>query len=458
MPENETASLPPHSKLKGGRYVVEKMLGNGGFGITYRAADAHGNGLVTVKELFISGSQRRGSNVVPPSEYDRKAWSHKVDKYIEQARTIASLQHPGIVRIIDYFGENNTGYLVMKFIDGMTLKELVAERGGRLSESEALNYIYQAGDALAALHAAEVLHRDIRPSNIMCDRQGRVMLIDSGAARNFILDQTLTQTVIGTFDFTPPEQYRLRAHRSPASDIFSLAATCHYLIAGRPPNIDDRGMVLREELIRQSLFSVLVHALAEDPSARPQQTAGFISELKAVALSRSISPPPTLSPIPPTKLIPPTIDDGITYVEPAPMRAPTSPSPSAVPPSRPIPPSPNPYPVPSSRPSPVPPSRPIPSPNPYPMQDSQPGTTPSRPVPPSTPNLPKRTPPLIQQGTPATPPRISQPRHATQPQYRLVATPRRAKADQSLWILVIVGAVGILVAIICIILLLTVLK
>jgi serine/threonine protein kinase len=278
--------LAQGSKLQNGKYIIEEVLGEGGFGITYRATDALLGRTVAIKELYPEGSERKGELVTVPITYAEGRWRKAITDFLREARTLASLDYPGIVTVHDYFEENNTAYMVMRFIDGVDLVKLMIQRGGRLPEAEALRYISEVGEALSLLHARGVLHRDIKPSNILVNRQGHAVLVDFGAAREFITNQAITHTVIASYGFAPPEQFHARARRGPYTDVYSLAATCYYLLTGTLPTQE----AVEEGQIRPELRAALEHAMAYNPEQRPQDVSTFVAELQGRI------PPPVIGP------------------------------------------------------------------------------------------------------------------------------------------------------------------
>ncbi len=271
-----TGPLTQGSKLQNGKYVVGELLGQGGFGITYRATDTLLGRIVAIKELYPEGSERKGENVTVPLTYTEGRWSKAIGDFLREARTLASLDHPDIVAVYDYFEENNTAYMVMRFIDGVDLVKVMVQRGGRLSEAEAISYISEVGAALSVLHARGVLHRDIKPSNILVNRQGRAVLVDFGAAREFTTNQAITHTVVASYGFAPPEQFHARALRGPFTDVYSLAATCYYLLTGSLPTRE----AIEDQQIRPQVRVALEHAMAYNPEQRPPDVATFLAELQ----------------------------------------------------------------------------------------------------------------------------------------------------------------------------------
>jgi len=198
------------------RYSIQKTLGQGGFGITYLAYDQKLEQEVCIKELFISGNSTRGSNMTVQSQGTAEfSFADFVQRFIKEARQLAKFKHPNIVRVIDIFQENNTAYTVMEYVNGGTLKEKI-QREGVLEEKTAMGLINQLLDAVEAVHAEGMLHRDIKPDNILVTPEGRVVLIDFGSAREFAEGKTTSQTAMITPGYAPPEQYSERAKEDPS--------------------------------------------------------------------------------------------------------------------------------------------------------------------------------------------------------------------------------------------------
>jgi parallel beta-helix repeat protein len=285
-------SLPLGTKLFGGKYSVGKVLGQGGFGITYMGADTVLSRPVAIKELFPEGCQRNGTTVqptrIPPSDF-----SSMKQKFLDEARLLASLNHPGIVKVYDFFEENNTAYMVMEYLRGKSLAKLVEERGGALSEKEAVGYILKVCEALDVVHKAGYLHRDIKPENIIVCEDGRVVLIDFGAARAYMAGKTGRMTVILTPGFAPLEQYAEQAKRGAYTDIYALGATLYYLLTGQVPvSAADRfsgvelksvreinGRVSRQ--VEEAVMKAMAMRVEMRVEERPQSVEEFVKLLTA---------------------------------------------------------------------------------------------------------------------------------------------------------------------------------
>lgn len=229
--------LQPGTFLQDGRYQIVGVIGQGGFGITYKALQPALDRYVAIKEFFMKKlCEREGdtSRVTVPTESAREEAGVYRAKFLKEARTIASFTHPNIVRIHDIFEENNTAYYVMEFIGGGSLSAV-----GALPQERALGYIRQIGSALQYMHEHKTMHLDVKPGNIMLRADGTAVLIDFGISKHYdAADGETSRTPVGiSKGYAPAEQYREGGVStfSPASDVYSLAATLYKLLTGITP-------------------------------------------------------------------------------------------------------------------------------------------------------------------------------------------------------------------------------
>lgn len=275
-----TVGLPLPTLLNAGHYRVDRLLSVGGLSLIYHGMDIKLNRPVAIKELFPFGSRREGLQVVPSPSYDVDEWQRARDEYVEEAQTVASFDHPGVVDVYDYFVENNTAYMVMKFISGETLEQYTVRRGGRLPEAEAKDFIRQVGEALQQLHGKQppIYHRDIKPRNIMVTGQNRAVLIDFGGTREYMTEMVGFAETRFSPGYYAPEQLDLAnpAPPRPSSDVFSLAATLYYLLTGSDPYAANFSP---PKPASESTRKAVMHALRHDPDKRTATVRAFLNEL-----------------------------------------------------------------------------------------------------------------------------------------------------------------------------------
>ncbi|MUG96849.1 protein kinase [Scytonema sp. UIC 10036] len=281
--------LSPGTRLVGGTYIINKVLGQGGFGITYLANDSKLQRSVAIKELFPRMFvTRQGKQVSLRSSTQPSDYEYLKKRFIEEAHALSRFNHPGIVNVYAVFEENNTAYITMEFLNGKTLQKLVKEQG-KLPEKQAIAYIEKIGEALTIVHQANLLHRDIKPDNIIVTDNGRVVLIDFGAARAFVADKTQQMTAIYTDGYAPLEQYASKARTGPYTDIYALGATLYYLLTGKEPvSSPNRNCGVELPSVRKlnpevsdTVAHVVMQAMEMKYEQRPQSVRDFLSKLVA---------------------------------------------------------------------------------------------------------------------------------------------------------------------------------
>ncbi len=228
--------LPPGTYLYNGKYVIEKKIGEGGFGITYKALQTGLNRKVCIKEYFLAGKCMRNTRAKTVYSIGNNGDTYEKyrQSFLEEAKMLASLSHSNIVEVIDIFDENGTSYMVMPFIIGKSLESIV-ETQGKLSYPDAVNYIAQITDAVGYIHEQHLLHRDIKPANIMITPDYKAILIDFGAARKFEQDKTQRHTAMLTHGYAPPEQYSDLSRKGAYTDIYAIGATLYFVLTGKVP-------------------------------------------------------------------------------------------------------------------------------------------------------------------------------------------------------------------------------
>lgn len=215
-----------------GRYRLDKVLGQGGFGRTFLGYDQLLHRLVVIKELFPSGSQYLAEVVQPPQNFTPENFERLKERFTTEARQLAKFKSDHIVQVLDVFTEHGTAYIVMEHLRGCTLAQYLVG-GGQLSPKDALVLAWQLGNTLAALHEAGVLHLDIKPANVMLTEQGQAVLIDFGAA-SALESETRSQTSVQfTPQFAPPELFGVSQALTARTDLYSLAATLMFALSGQ---------------------------------------------------------------------------------------------------------------------------------------------------------------------------------------------------------------------------------
>jgi serine/threonine protein kinase len=321
-------AIKPGTTLQGGKYKIEKVLGQGGFGITYKAQNTTMGIPVVVKEFQPSGSVRVGMSVRPPATYGAKEFAEARSRFADEARVVArlTLATPSahIVRVYDVFTENDTEYYTMEFLEGKPLQSLI-EKGGVLSESQVLQITREVVDALALVHGSNLLHRDIKPDNIMMVQRGAV-LIDFGSAREIAGGARVS--IIVTPGYAPLEQYASEARRGPFTDVYALSGTLQFALTGKEPvAATDRASGVKQPTARElnpkvskAFSDVLEKAMKMKVDDRPQTAQAFLALLEQTQGKKSapqptvrVSPPtpppspPPASPTPPPYVSPPVV-------------------------------------------------------------------------------------------------------------------------------------------------------
>jgi len=221
------------------RYVIGRVLGQGGFGITYLAWDSVEKRKVAVKEYFpqaIASRSPGASQAISVSERVREHFNYGLQRFIEEAGVLALFrEHPCVVSVFDLLQAEGTGYLVMEYLEGMTLRDYLAGKGQRLPYDLTSKIMQPVMDALRDVHAHRVLHRDVSPDNILLTTSKKVKLIDFGAARFAVSERSQSLSVILKPGYAPEEQYRQRGQQGPWTDVYATAATIYRCVTGAPP-------------------------------------------------------------------------------------------------------------------------------------------------------------------------------------------------------------------------------
>ncbi|MBL1141510.1 MAG: SUMF1/EgtB/PvdO family nonheme iron enzyme [Proteobacteria bacterium] len=281
-------------------YTIKKILGQGGFGITYLAEDTNLNQLVAIKEFLpIEMAVRDQSSSVHPVSGDYgEQFEWGLDRFMSEAQTLAKFKHPNIVRVFTVFPENNTAYMVMEYEHGKGMDELLKNKK-TLSEDQLKAIINPILDGLKLVHENGFIHRDIKPANIFIREDGSPVLLDFGSARQSFGQQTRTLTTMVSPGFAPFEQYVSKSDKQgPWTDIYGLGATMYRAIIGRSPaeamersegllHNDFDALItttdMKPEGYSSSLLSAIDHALAFKPENRPQSISEWQAEINGTA-------------------------------------------------------------------------------------------------------------------------------------------------------------------------------
>jgi len=350
-PNNSTAdALPSGTRFQKYDFEIGEVLGQGGFGITYQAQDAGLHRDVAIKEFFPHGCVRRGHEVQPGGALTAASYAAAKQKFLEEARALARFSHRNIVNVLTLFEGNNTAYMVMEYLKGKTLQQLVEARGA-LPEHEAVRHIAQVGEALSVVHQANLIHRDINPQNIIVCDDGRAVLIDFGLnkelekASGYGTRKLTSTTSFGTSGYAPPEQYGRQGQVGEYTDIYALGATLYYLLTGEvPTEAVDRlqGATLAppdlvNARVSGTVSKAVLRAMELKGDQRPQTVGEFLKLLTDSLLPIRPSVPSSQSPatrpipqpsLPPKQLIALPNPPVRTPVPTIPPRAPTTPRPT----------------------------------------------------------------------------------------------------------------------------------
>lgn len=273
------------------RYIVGRVLGQGGFGITYLAFDTQLQAKVAVKEYMPNEIATRieGTTVSVAMETKADDFTYGAERFQEEARTLAKfIGHPNIAGVSSYFDANDTSYFVMDYIEGVSFKNYIANNGGRVSVEETLNVMIPVLRALTAVHAEGFIHRDVTPDNIYISKDGNVKLLDFGSARYSIGDKSKSLDVILKVGYAPKEQYIRRGRQGPYTDVYSCAACFYAALTGvLPPESLER--LDQDELVPVSqagidipdwLDRAILKGLAVQPEDRFQSAAEFLDAIE----------------------------------------------------------------------------------------------------------------------------------------------------------------------------------
>jgi serine/threonine protein kinase len=276
--------------------VLEGVLGQGGFGITYKGRDTRLNRTVALKEFFpqAQGCLRLGTTVHPSGGITVGEFHEERNKFLEEGQRLAQFQHSSIVKVFSLFEENNTAYMVMEFLKGKTLLKMV-EESGPLEERVLVPFIEQIAGALGLVHETNVIHRDIKPENVIVTTDNRAVLVDFGTAREFAAGKTRKMTTMLTPGYAPLEQYGQHARFGVFTDIYALGATTYHLLTGQVPiqatdraaGVDLAAPRRLNNRISRQVSDAVMWAMEMHVAKRPQSAADFVQAMRGARSASS---------------------------------------------------------------------------------------------------------------------------------------------------------------------------
>lgn len=277
------------TSLQGGKYRIESVLGQGGFGITYLATHTMLGSKVAIKEFFFKDCCERmdgGTTMSVPTKSNMEIVERFKSKFIKEAQTVFQLKHDNIVRIYDIFEENSTAYYVMEYIDNGSLSDVI-KKEGRMDEARVLKYTHQIALALGYIHDHNVLHLDVKPANILLRKDDTVVLIDFGVSKRYDESggQTSTTPAGISKGYAPIEQYKQGGLQSfaPCTDIYSLGATMYKMLTGTTPpeasDVAEDGLPQMPSCISVSTRKAVIEAMKPRKKDRPQSITAFLAML-----------------------------------------------------------------------------------------------------------------------------------------------------------------------------------
>lgn len=293
--DGDVLTLPAGTVLHG-RYLLGRVLGHGGFGVTYLARDGELDARVAIKEYLPRGEATRnrdGSTVRPRSPGERDSFVQGLESFLKEARALAQLRkEPNVVTVYDVFPANGTGYMVMEYLDGMTAEDLLRRNQGRLSEADALRIALPVLDALRASHARGIIHRDIKPANIYVTKEGPVFLLDFGEARYVTGAATRSVSAVLTEGFAPPEQYVRSTPQDWSVDVYAVGATLWRMMSGRiPPGALERqrgtSIPALRDLLGERVSLAVSNAVSRAMSLDPMDRFRSVRELQLALTGRA---------------------------------------------------------------------------------------------------------------------------------------------------------------------------
>lgn len=305
MATQTNAPLPDGLEIGG--YRIVRKISSGGFSIVYLAQDTEGTRFAIKEYLPSSLVQRAGGELAPRvSEASEPTFRNGLRCFFEEGRALARIFHPNVVRVVNFFRENGTVYMVMAYEKGRSLQELVLRHRGRhaaqtLAERHVLRIFDQVMNGLREVHTNRLLHLDLKPANIYLRLDGSPMLLDFGAARRALDAQPLKLFPMYTPGFAAPELYRRNQQLGPWTDIYGLGASMFGCMAGQPPQpadqreLEDRIPAALEAMVggySRALLDLVAWCLKLDPLERPQSVFALQRAMRTIESPGDAAPKP----------------------------------------------------------------------------------------------------------------------------------------------------------------------
>ena len=290
--------LKTNTTLQGGKYKIERVLGQGGFGNTYEGYNTECEETVAIKEFFMKGVTERDetTSVVSVSNADNvQQFEEQREKFKKEARRLRKLKNEHIVKVHDLFEENGTAYYVMDFIDGESLAEKMKKTGQPFEETEVESILLQILEALKEVHQNEIWHLDLKPGNIMVDKQGNAYLIDFGASKQIRANGSMTTStaLCYTPGYAPTEQIGQMYDRfGPWTDIYALGATIYNLLTNKKPPMaidieeDEEDAFEFPTTVSDGMRKLVVWMMQPKRKARPQSVEEILLKLSGAEVKK----------------------------------------------------------------------------------------------------------------------------------------------------------------------------
>lgn len=295
-PPREAYLLHPGTRLWG-RYVIGTVLGIGGFGVTYRAWDSRLDAVVAIKEFFPQSLVNRIPGEVKVRVFSgdkQESYKQQLARFMDEAKNLAKFTGDGhIVSVLDFFEDNNTAYIVMEYLDGVTLKEYMEAAGGFLPHQQAMEITQQLLEALASIHQKGIIHRDISPDNIFILKDGSMKLLDFGAARFAAReDAEFTQSIVVKKGYAPPEQYRTNMKQGVWTDIYAAGATLYKMLTGITPEESieryEKDTLARPSKTGTGVDAAVDKAIMKAMALRPELRFKTAADMQAALENRTV--------------------------------------------------------------------------------------------------------------------------------------------------------------------------